>query len=340
MSHLITIVVPTYNRQMELQRLLFFFDSLGFKAPIIILDGSDERVAKENELSVKKYANVSHHTFPSKLHLGLRLYEGLKLVKTPFMAFCADDDYIFPDAAHSCVDFLIENQDYSAAIGTVYAMRYFPHKAIIRSGISLGNDLNHGERFNDSKFLQRAMIYFAYTFIGSIPLFYAVRRSEEVLNSFSYITSDYKYSSMEVLTNCLLLAKGKVAKLPISFGLRDYSSVTTRDPERECLTNYIPESDIKNIKKILINYLTNTYNDELSISEEIIGSILGLWEDPPNQIGKRNKTRLNNYIDYSSYFIQCLLSILVPSKVASYMDINQETYNAILLSHHKFSSTN
>ena len=278
MNNLITVLIPTYNRSNELNRLLHFLADIGNSFPIIVLDGGDEASGKQNMAMCSSFRNVEHHKFPSSLHLGKRLEQGLHLVKTPYFLFCGDDDFFFPDAVSNCLDFLEKNSDYAAAIGQVWSMRYVTNKPLVSKGIVLKNDLDFGSGFHQDRFISRALFYFAYTAIGSMPLFYSVRRTHQALAAFSQITPEIKYSSMELLTNSILLIDGKVEKLPIPFGMRDYGSITTRDPEREGADVYIPREDLAYIKPLLVSALMKKENCNQQLAEYLVESLLQMWD--------------------------------------------------------------
>lgn len=326
---MLTIVVPTYNRPVELERLVDFIRNCSEHINILILDGSFDSICQKNQSTSKKYTNIEYHKFPSSLHLGLRLMEGLKKVKTPFMAFCGDDDFIFPGAAIECAAFLQSNSDYSAAIGKVWSMTY-SSRPIFRNGIALNKDLEFGSRFNQKEFIQRSFFYFAYTYIGSIPLFYSVRRTEQTLKAFSKVTCDMKYSSMEVLTNCLLLIDGKVAKLPNAFGIRDYSSVATRNPEREGASAYIPTVDLDYIKPILISELKDKERISFEKADYVIDSLLKLWSEDNIEHLTEDNSKVINRIKLLSTYLQYLLGGLFPTATARILNIPVEVYKNLL----------
>lgn len=339
MNNLITVVIPTYNRSNELARLLHFLADLGTRFSIIVLDGGTEASGKQNSELCLSFPNVEHHKFSSNLHLGKRLEQGLHLVKTPYVLFCGDDDFFFPDAVVECVNFLEKNQDHAAAIGQVWSMRYFPGRPVVSDGIVLKNDLDVGSGLHQERFILRALYYFAYTEIGSMPLFYAVRRTNQTLNAFSLITPEIKYSSMELLTNGMLLIDGKVAKLPIPFGLRDFGVITTRDPEREGAELYMPPQDLAYIKPLLVAALMKKEGVTQQLAEYLIDSLLSIWDNvassPP--VGTqlpRWRLRLTALKFYSI----ALASKYMPKVMSGTIGIPFDVYSALLKAHGRFTA--
>jgi glycosyltransferase domain-containing protein len=334
---MLTIVIPTYNRPNELRRLLEFQRSSA-SISIIVLDGSTENIGLINSQVCHSFKCVEHYKFPSSMHLGLRLSAGLKMVKTPFVAFCGDDDFLFPAAAVECAAFLQNNDGFAAAIGQVWTMQYFAEKHILRRGAAFGKGLDFGTRFDHSRFIQRAFFYFAYTLLGSIPLFYAVRRTEQAQQAFSLINDSLKYSSMELLTNCSLLIEGKVAKLPIAFGVRDYASETTRDPERDGVSEYIPSVDIEYIRPILVDALMRSEKLPYERAQYSIDSLLALWTDSVAATQMLVEPKLSKKIKSLVVYTQCLLSPIFPKVIARFLGFPPDIYENLVLSHRKFTS--
>ncbi len=339
MENILTIVIPTYNRPKELERLLDFLGDLNNQLDVIVLDGSDLNIEEINREICRKFERVRYFKFSPTMHLGVRLTEGLRLVKTPYMVFCGDDDFVFPNAAIKCAKFLQENSEYAAAIGQVWSLRYFPKRRIIREGFALDRSLNFGDKFNHELFIQRSLFYFAYTAVGSIPLFYAVRRTEETLQAFSFVTGNLKYSSMELLTNSFLLIDGKVAKLPISFGLRDYASVASRDPEREGEGAYIPTEDIEYISPLLIAKLMRVEKLPHEIAEYLVSSLLSLWGNKGEAISFiGDEPRMIQRLRHLSWYAQCVIGRIAPSIVSNLFGLPPQVYSSLLKAHQHFVS--
>jgi glycosyltransferase domain-containing protein len=333
MQHAITAVVPTYNRPKQLSRLLAVLKSVDSRVRLLVLDGSQDANAVLNEKLSRDFEHVEYRRFPSDLHLGLRLTEGLKLVKTPYMLFCADDDFFFPGAAAECAAFLDGHPDYSAALGRVWALRYFPQVPLVRGGIALGDDLDHGRQFSHVRFIQRALYYFAYTAIGSLPLFYAVRRTASALEAFSMVTASMKYSSMELLTNGMLLAEGRIARLPVAFGLRDYASETTRDPEREGAASYIPAEDLAAMRPLLVAALARSERHPEEVAAYLVDSLLSMWGSEAVTVPHEPEPGTRIFLRKVGFCIECLLGRLSPSRVAGYRGVPAATYRSLLAAH-------
>lgn len=105
----ITIIIPTYNRPRQLNRLLNYYSRSKFQ--IIVGDSSPDIFPY-----LKRYRNVKYYHYPNfsyakKLPL---IYDR---VRTKYVLFCADDDFIIPKSIIECRNFLNKNSDYNSAHG-------------------------------------------------------------------------------------------------------------------------------------------------------------------------------------------------------------------------------
>lgn len=115
----LTIIIPTLNRSKLLISLLEYYKYVDFKGQIIISDASNiseynatNNYIYSNEISL----NVKHHYLPKST-----VYEAVAqstiYVKTDYVCLIGDDDFIIPNTAQKCIDFLKINPDYVAVHG-------------------------------------------------------------------------------------------------------------------------------------------------------------------------------------------------------------------------------
>ena len=81
-----------------LLRLLSFLDHAGSRYPVGVLDGSDPAIQEMNVDAVRRFAFARHEAYAVESHLGMRCADALTRTRTPYMVFCADDDFGFPAA--------------------------------------------------------------------------------------------------------------------------------------------------------------------------------------------------------------------------------------------------
>lgn len=115
---LVTILVPTYNRYRFLKRLVRYYVSTGFPAPLKLLDSSDSP-EEDIELQhlVSTNTHISQHLFPPDTHPVTKQHIGLQEVNTPFVVVWADDDFLVPWSVLDGVQFLQNSPDHSIVHG-------------------------------------------------------------------------------------------------------------------------------------------------------------------------------------------------------------------------------
>jgi glycosyltransferase domain-containing protein len=275
----VTIVIPTYRRPRQLERQLRFLKQLENSYPVIVVDGTRDRPTKElNQQVARQYSFVRLRQYEEELHFGPRIADGAKAANTPYVLVSADDDFAFPSGIRACAAFLDSHADYSAAIGETFALSYNLARPLVRRGFAILDLLNTGTAPNQPKFIQRSMWYFAYTALGYIPLFYSLRRSDEVALSFGTVRPEMKHSSTELISNSLLLIRGKIAVLPIPFGLRDYSSEPIRDAMREGVNQHFPDEDIAYVRTVLTDALAEGEALSNEMAAHLIDAHLTQWK--------------------------------------------------------------
>ena len=105
----VTVIIPAHNRPERLRRLLDYYSRTDIK--ILVPDSSDHPFA-----DAEKYPDITYLHRP-KLHFLLKLKEVLPMISTPYVLYCADDDFAVPSGIAQMTTFLDEHPDYSTAQG-------------------------------------------------------------------------------------------------------------------------------------------------------------------------------------------------------------------------------
>lgn len=265
----LTVLIPTFNRPHWLSASLGFFADYNSNIKVVILDGSSDENKQLNRKKVLSVGtNYSLYEYPSDLHMALRIREGLKKVQTDYTLIWPDDDFIIPTNLHKITDFLDQNPDYSAAIGKVLCLLQMEKlkEVLPRSSYFLVDHLKFSTAIKDSAILRRVINYFMLTRLGSIPLFYSVRRTPQLLRTFERIKSHHTLTTMELISNLDCLFEGKVGFLNVPFGFRNYVSKPTNCANREGENSYFPSRDINEIHEEFANVLKKKYgwSDEVA----------------------------------------------------------------------------
>jgi glycosyltransferase domain-containing protein len=222
----ITLIVPTYNRPTHLTRLLNYYARKNVNLHFLILDSSQMEFRSSNKTTVSRLgAQARYMDFPSSISVAMKLYEGLKLVDTPYCAFCADDDLVFIEGLSQAASHLQNNPDYVSVDGiylnfTQQQQIFDIHVEYAAKGISAQDP--------------GARILKGYQKYES--LFYGVFRTSQAVNIFSGVSQvpTLHYQELFQTTSALLL--GKTMRLPIFYAARQ--SCHPADPARDKWQTY------------------------------------------------------------------------------------------------------
>ena len=221
----ITCLIPTHNRPLFLRRLLHFYQLFPPGFTFVVIDSSHSEAAAENVDIIK---GVSTSLNIGYRHLDLNVIdkcaEGLRNVTTPLVVFCADDDFLMPDAIWQCVDFLENHPEYGSAIGRMAAtnvMQSFS-PCIVHQGYSIEDDrpFDRCRKIADFWFTN----------------FYGVHRTESLSENFRLTaasTDSRKTPHLaEQMLSLLSVLSGRVKVLPLISSVVEChgknSSMTTR----------------------------------------------------------------------------------------------------------------
>lgn len=105
----VTVIIPAHNRPERLQRLLDYYSGTDIR--ILIPDSSDMEFTGRMESDRITYLHCP------RMHFLLKLKKVLPLIGTPYVLYCADDDFAVPSGIARVTEFLEANPDYSIAQG-------------------------------------------------------------------------------------------------------------------------------------------------------------------------------------------------------------------------------
>ncbi len=117
-----TVIIPAHNRPERLQRLLDYYRGTGIK--IIIPDSSTDIFKGTYDDSQVTYIHLPG------MHFLLKIREILPLIATPYVLYCADDDFAVPEGISECAAFLDRNPSYSIAQG--HYLTFVPDRGRVR----------------------------------------------------------------------------------------------------------------------------------------------------------------------------------------------------------------
>jgi glycosyltransferase domain-containing protein len=116
----LTIIIPTYNRPLELERAIEYWRDI--PVTVHILDGSQKPCFEVGAI-VSSGAKITYHSLPTKANekfmenYSLRINEGMSLIKSKYAALLADDDYFTLHGLCTSLELLSSNDKIDAVIG-------------------------------------------------------------------------------------------------------------------------------------------------------------------------------------------------------------------------------
>ncbi|EKS36390.1 glycosyltransferase family 2 protein [Afipia broomeae] len=120
-----TIIIPTHARPEYLARCVRWFSEFG--CPIIIADSSVEISCGGFQAPGITHIHCpgGFEVYPRKLQLAF------ERVATPYVAMCADDDFITLSGLQASVSFLEESPEYAFSQGYAYLYQVFGRRVIV-----------------------------------------------------------------------------------------------------------------------------------------------------------------------------------------------------------------
>jgi glycosyltransferase domain-containing protein len=205
-----TLIIPTYNRPPELARLLTFLARLRINFPVLVLDSSEPTAQQANRYIVDKSGlNIRYEVFTTDISPWLKFLNGSEMVRTPYCAFCADDDVVLPDSLETIVRYLESHPDFSVAHGW-YCTFYNTSHIGITSSVYRGPSLDQEDPL--ARLLALMKNYEAVT--------YGVYRTGVMQRVLRDVQGVDSLVCRELLGGALAVAMGKIARLPVFYYCR------------------------------------------------------------------------------------------------------------------------
>ena len=205
-----TIVIPTKNRPHYVKRILGYYLSLNFNGNVAIIDSSDKEIAED----IKNYINnINKVNFTYRHALGLPITvtkDNLDIIKTKYVSFLGDDDYIIPTGILKSIEYLENHSDISGCRGE--GIRISETNISSNSILKYKNFFNRIEETSSERTIKHFSDYHT-------PFFH-VCRSEVFIRAFSngpsFAQMKQGYDRLigdELLVAGLLLAFGKFVSI-------------------------------------------------------------------------------------------------------------------------------
>lgn len=208
----LTCLVPTHNRPHFLRRLWRFYQQFPLACSFMVVDSSHPAAAEENLAEINKARGsleITYRHIDAGFHA--KCSQALQQIDTPYVVFCADDDYLLPSALEHCVEFLDRHAGYSVAQGIMTIVNRPGKSPYATAGYSLEDD-NPIARC-------RKMFRFGFT------TFYGIYRTATLRENFQITTESLDCQSSHFFPEIMLLQlsviRGRVKVLPEIYYLHE-----------------------------------------------------------------------------------------------------------------------
>jgi glycosyltransferase domain-containing protein len=209
---LVTLIIPTFNRTKFLARLLNYYAMKKTHIHFLVLDSSGLHAREANKINSAVLGDsVRYVSFPETMPVAIKLLEGLKLVETPFCAFCADDDLVFVDGLKTALSFLEDHPDYVCVDGIYLNFHQ------VESNVHLKVEYATKGITADDPGARVFKLYQKYE-----SLFYGVFQTQHALNIFSGVCQNTSLHYQELFQATSALLIGKSHRLPLFYAARQH----------------------------------------------------------------------------------------------------------------------
>tara|TARA_B100000989_G_scaffold83491_1_gene59810 strand:+ start:2740 stop:3816 length:1077 start_codon:yes stop_codon:yes gene_type:complete len=300
----LTIVIFSYNRQRCLQRSIDYW--LNYNVKILILDGSETKL----DVSHLNNKNITYIYDPRSLHD--RLLSSINYIDTEFVMLSADDEFYLPSAISSCINFLLNNSNFSSCGGR--AVKFYTKKNQV-NGYKCYPGLEN-LALDDDNAIKRVKKHFS----KYVPAhFYSVTRS----NIFKIICKNvfeknYKvYSFFELQFEFLVMVSGKSKIIPELMWLRNKEEIQieVKYPKQaypirleEWWYKKEKENDKKDFLKRTKNICDNLSSNE-DFEEKIISEIFETYINSRKKITPKKNNIFKSFLK------------LIPQKIKNFIKL-------------------
>lgn len=211
----VTIIIPSYNRHRQLERLLDYYSN--YKISIIVGDSTLKPFPNLRKYKNVKYFHYPNYSYAKKIPL---IYNK---VKTKYVIFCGDDDFVIPKSIKKCIDFLEKNDDYSSAHG--HYLRFIDYKngeLKVFPAYLNSIDIDIDSNIPSVRLHQLSINY--------MQLFYSVTRTRDIRELTKHLidTNDIKNDNLiELLQAIILCINGKSKIFPFIYCMREHTPDST-----------------------------------------------------------------------------------------------------------------
>jgi glycosyltransferase domain-containing protein len=245
----VTVIIPAHNRPERLRRLLHYYNSTNIR---MVVPDSSENIFPD----VDKYPDIIYFHEPH-IHFLKKIHKTLPFIKTKYVFFCAEDDFIVPQAIEKIMEYLDEHDDYYSAQG-----HFLTFEARGRKVEFTPRYIRHFDKDYNADTATGRLIEFQNPYAS---LLYSVIRSSVFKEMYTNCFDDQggllftNLFAAETYFNYYALIEGKHATLPYFYAARERiagSATTTTVPFSDIMTKGKYHDERESFLQILANKLS------------------------------------------------------------------------------------
>src|SRR5262245_12690385 len=198
-----TLLIPTFNRPAYLSRLLGYLAARRFPYPVRVLDSSSSEALSQNRATTVGAAlDIRHTVYEPTIPIYKKHQPGVLAVETRYCALCADDDILTGD-----LDPFLDALDADPSLAAVqgYYVNFSPGDVFDISDIVYWAPSIAGDDALER--IRQQMSNYQ-------PCSYAIHRTSAMKAMVSQLDRVQSLLAQELLSSCLVLIAGGVARLP------------------------------------------------------------------------------------------------------------------------------
>lgn len=334
LSKKLTLIIPTKNRLIWIERLLEYYNKNNFLGKILIADSSDDIIHNQIKIRLLDFKKLD----VLLIHLPdcgceMAVFEASKEIKTKYSTFVADDDLILVEGINQAIFFLDTNSNYVSAHGKAYLISTINNSAYGKINSLIYYNLSSYD--DDDKFL-RIRSYFKYP----TSLCFSITRSEIFIESYTNIMKlDRIYQTYvigENLQSVTYLGKGKCHKLDFDYLVRQAHNDNTY--HKMNFKDWSEEKNFTDAKNVLLDHMKQLFDFE---KNNEIEKMIDVYFNNFNKMNlKENTVQLkilslfkNSYlkliIKYLKYYFFDIYKIKIFNKknnLQNYLNIVEKKY--------------
>jgi glycosyltransferase domain-containing protein len=252
----LTIIIPTRDRPRCVAAQLRFFRDCGLRKRIIVADESGAEHTEAVRTACQGIA--AYHHFEQDAYtsvwsrFGDKILKLLPLIETPYVVMTPDDDITLPHAMEQSVAYLDSHESYSAARGYWLGFR----------GDESSFDLYEVNSFTPSIDDDDPLVRMHRLMSRYQPFVWSVFRVEELATALAASMTAEGVLFQELMFMNAAVCRGKVARLPVIFGLTSQEESIAPRTETQPLDWFLHDPE---------DFIDTYYRYRLTLARHVAG---------------------------------------------------------------------